>query len=102
MLMPSSEVPSPLAGEGCDIGFQHCEIAGEGCVELNGIHYRTIPQKVLQVGISRNLQNCFRSEWGAKLYADIRSVLETARRRAIDPLTAIRLTLSGAPLHAGT
>ncbi len=38
--MPSSEVPSPLAGEGCDIGFQHCEIAGEGCLELNGIRYR--------------------------------------------------------------
>lgn len=51
--------------------------------------------------IFRKVTNCFRSEWGAKLYADIRSVLETARRRAIDPLTAIRLTLSGLPLHAG-
>lgn len=41
----------------------------------------------------RKVTNCFRSEWGARLYADIRSVLETARRRAIDPLRAIRLTL---------
>jgi transposase len=49
----------------------------------------------------RKVTNCFRSEWGAKLYADIRSVLETARRRAIDPLTAIRLTLDGAPLPQG-
>jgi transposase len=48
----------------------------------------------------RNVTNCFRSEWGAKLYADIRSVLETARRRAIDPLRAIRLTLQGEPLPA--
>ena len=40
----------------------------------------------------------FRSEWGAKLYARIRSVLETARRRAINPLHAIRLTLDGCPL----
>ncbi len=52
--------------------------------------------------IFRKVTNCFRSEWGAKLYADIRSVLETARRRAIDPLTAIRLTLQGMPLPQGT
>ena len=46
----------------------------------------------------RKVTNCFRSEWGAKLYAGIRSVLETARRRAINPLHAIRLTLDGCPL----
>jgi transposase len=48
--------------------------------------------------VFRKVTNCFRSEWGAKLYADIRSVLETARRRAIDPLRAIRLTLDRQPL----
>jgi transposase len=52
--------------------------------------------------IFRKVTNCFRSEWGARLYADIRSVLETARRRAIDPLTAIRLTLDGLPIPIGT
>ncbi len=52
--------------------------------------------------IFRKVTNCFRSEWGAKLYADIGSVLETARRRAIDPLTAIRLTLDGMPLPTST
>ena len=52
--------------------------------------------------IFRKVTNCFRSEWGARLYADIRSVLETARRRAIDPLTAIRLTLEGVPLPQRT
>ena len=45
----------------------------------------------------RKVTNCFRSEWGAKLY-DIRSVLETARRRAIGALQAIRLTLNDLPL----
>lgn len=50
----------------------------------------------------RKVTNCFRSEWGAKLYAAIRSVLETARRRAIGPLTAIRLTLDSMPLPEGT
>jgi transposase len=50
--------------------------------------------------VFRKVTNCFRSEWGAKLYADIRSVLETARRRAIAPLDAIRLTLDRAPLPA--
>src|SRR5450759_3769585 len=33
--------------------------------------------------IFRKVTNCFRSEWGASLYADVRSVFETARRRAI-------------------
>lgn len=46
----------------------------------------------------RKVTNCFRSIWGAKLYADIRSVIETARRRGIAALHAIRLTLAGEPL----
>ena len=45
--------------------------------------------------IYRKITNGFRSEWAAKLYADVRSVIETGRRRAID---AIRITLQGAPL----
>jgi transposase len=45
--------------------------------------------------IFRKVTYCFRSGWGAELYADIRSVIETGRRRAID---AIRLTLAGKPL----
>lgn len=48
--------------------------------------------------IFRKVTNCFRSEWGAKLYADIRSVIETARRRAVGPLDAIISTLKGSPL----
>jgi transposase len=48
--------------------------------------------------IFRKVTNCFRSEWGAKLYADIRSVIETARRRAVGPLDAIISTLKGWPL----
>lgn len=46
----------------------------------------------------RKITNGFRTEWGAKLYADIRSVLETARRRAIDPLDAILKTLQQSKL----
>lgn len=48
----------------------------------------------------RKVTNCFRSAWGAELYADIRSVLETARRRSIGPLRAIRIALRGQPLPA--
>ena len=43
--------------------------------------------------VFRKITNGFRTEWGAKLYADIRSVIETARRRSIGALEAIRLTL---------
>ena len=46
----------------------------------------------------RKITNGFRTEWGAKLYADIRSVIETARRRAVDPLDAIVKTLQQSPL----
>jgi transposase len=48
----------------------------------------------------RKVTNCFRTQWGADLYADIRSVFETARRRSIGPLRAIRLALAGEPLPA--
>jgi transposase len=48
--------------------------------------------------VFRKVTNCFRSEWGATLYADVRSVLETARRRGIAILDAVRLTLDGTPL----
>ncbi|MBM3624737.1 MAG: IS66 family transposase [Alphaproteobacteria bacterium] len=48
--------------------------------------------------VFRKITNGFRTGWGAALYADIRSVIETARRRAIGALDAIRLTLAGKPL----
>jgi len=48
--------------------------------------------------VFRKITNGFRTEWGAKLYADIRSVIETARRRAIGAFEAIRLTMAGMPL----
>jgi transposase len=48
--------------------------------------------------VFRKVTNCFRSVWGAKLHADVRSVIETARRRGIGALEAILLTLRGQPL----
>jgi transposase len=48
--------------------------------------------------VFRKVTNCFRSRWGADLYADVRSVIETARRRGIGILKAIRRTLNGDPL----
>ena len=51
--------------------------------------------------IFRKVTNCFRSEWGAKLYADVRSVFETARRRGIPILQSIRWTLDERPLTSG-
>jgi transposase len=52
--------------------------------------------------IFRKITNCFRSQWGAKLYADVRSVFETARRRGIPILQSIRLTLDERPLPVAT
>ena len=52
--------------------------------------------------VFRKVTNCFRSQWGAQLYANVRSVVETARRRSIGALQAIRLTLDGVPLPLAT
>jgi transposase len=52
--------------------------------------------------VFRKVTNCFRSEWGAALYADVRSVFETARRRSIPILRALRLTLEAKLLPDGT
>jgi transposase len=38
----------------------------------------------------RKITNGFRSQWGAYQYADIRSVIESARRKSVGPLSAIR------------
>jgi transposase len=48
--------------------------------------------------VYRKITNGFRSEWGAALYADIRSVVETARRRSVRAIDAIRLTLHAKPI----
>jgi transposase len=45
----------------------------------------------------RKITNGFRSQWGAYQYADIRSVIESARRKSIAPLTAIRQALTAEP-----
>ena len=50
--------------------------------------------------IYRKITNGFRSQWSATLYADIRSAVETARRRSIKAIDAIRLTLEGKSLSA--
>ena len=46
----------------------------------------------------RKVINCFRSEWGAFQYANIRSVIETARRRGIGVLQAIRMAILSQPI----
>jgi transposase len=56
-------------------------------------------ERALRPGaIYRKITNGFRSEWAARLYADVRSVIETGRRHCIRAIDAIRLTLQGAPL----
>jgi transposase len=46
----------------------------------------------------RKVTGGFRTPAGADVYADLRSVLETARRRGIPPLQALALTLQRHPL----
>jgi transposase len=44
--------------------------------------------------IFRKVTNGFRSEWGAKLFADIRSVINTGHRKGLSLLQAIAAALS--------
>jgi len=48
--------------------------------------------------ICRKIVDGFRSEGAAKLYAGVRSAIETGRRRFIRAFDAIRTTLQGARL----
>src|SRR5271165_5803191 len=42
----------------------------------------------------RKITNGFRSQWGAKQYADIRAVIETGRRQSVGALQAIQAALA--------
>ncbi|GBE42962.1 hypothetical protein BMS3Bbin10_02069 [bacterium BMS3Bbin10] len=48
--------------------------------------------------IFRKVTGCFRSEWGAGLYADILSVTATAAINDQNALEAIRTCLKGKPV----
>lgn len=48
--------------------------------------------------VYRKVTNGFRAEWAAELYADVRTAVETGRRRSVRAIDAIRLTLAGAPI----
>lgn len=46
--------------------------------------------------IFRKVTNCFRSKWGAKVYADLCSIVGTGRRNGRSPLQSIRSALAAA------
>ena len=48
--------------------------------------------------VYRKVTNGFRAEWAAELYADVRTAVETGRRRSVRAIDAIRLTLAGASI----
>jgi transposase len=52
-------------------------------------------QKLRPSVIFRKITNCFRSEWGAKFYADLCSIVATGRLQGRSPLAAIRDALTG-------
>ena len=48
----------------------------------------------------RKVTNGFRAQWGADLFAGIRSVIDTGRRHALSPFDAIQRALAGQSLFA--
>ena len=58
-----------------------------------------ISERLLRMSvIFRKVTGCFRSEWGAGLYADILSVMATAAIHHQNALDAIRACLKGKPM----
>jgi transposase len=50
--------------------------------------------------IFRKVTNCFRSGWGAKVYADLRSIVATGRLAGQSPLASLRAVLAPASAAA--
>ena len=50
--------------------------------------------------IFRKVTNCFRSGWGAKVYADLRSIVATGRINGRSPLASLRAVLAPTPVAA--
>jgi transposase len=48
--------------------------------------------------IFRKVTNCFRAEWGAKVYAAAASVMATGRLHGLTALEALRAALAGVPI----
>lgn len=48
--------------------------------------------------IFRKVTNCFRAEWGAKVYAAASSVIATGRLHGLTALEALRAALAGVPI----
>jgi len=48
--------------------------------------------------IFRKVTNCFRAEWGAKVYAAAASVIATGRLHGMSALEALRMALAGVPI----
>jgi transposase len=67
-------------------------------VEPTNISARALRPSV----IFRKVTNCFRSLWGAKIYADICSIVATGRLTGRSPLDAIRDALAAVPKAAAT
>jgi hypothetical protein len=90
------------------VGWSECfrlerEFAGPDFHRENSAPWQGAPnngsERALRPAVSfRKVTYCFRSDWGAELHADIRSVVETGRHRALDALEAIPLTLAGKTL----
>ena len=51
-------------------------------------------QAIRMSTIFRKVTNCFRSDWGRDLFADIRSIINTAKRHGLSPFDAITAALN--------
>ena len=52
--------------------------------------------------IYRKVSGGFRTAWGAALYANVISILETARRQQLDPFATLASALAGQPTFSPT
>ena len=68
---------------------------GEDGAPWQGTHNNSSERELRPTATYRKVTGGFRSDWGADLFAGVRSVVGTAARAGVDAYAAIRDTLGG-------
>ena len=67
----------------------------ENSAPCQGTHNNSSERELRPTATYRKVTGGFRSDWGADLFAAVRSVIGTAARRGVDAYQAIQQTLRG-------
>ena len=80
-------------------GLTYEEIGAQVGLTKNGVYTNNACERALRPSvIFRKVTGCFRSHWGAKVYAAAASVIATGRLYGLTALQALANALAGMPV----